>query len=361
MAGEIVGKGFTLLILLVTVSFAAKIRDIATVEGNRSNYLVGYGLVVGLKGTGDGKSTLFTVRSIANMLQRMGVSVDPRRMTVKNVAAVMVTAKLPPYAKPGMRIDVEVSSIGDAKSLEGGTLLLTPLVGPDGQIYALAQGQVVVSGYEARGAAARQVQNVPTVGRIPNGAIVERGLSYPQDVREINLYLDNASFSLAKKIQDIINARFQAQVAQAVDASTVRLKIPEGMDMVSFLAQVEDLDIDVPAVAKVVIDSRSGTVLLGGDVTIAPVSVTVGTLTVTVKEAPEVVQPPPLSRGETVVVPRTELKVEEKERRIMELRGATVSQLVESLNRIGATPREIIAILQAMKAAGALRAKLEVL
>jgi flagellar P-ring protein precursor FlgI len=198
MVGSHIGKGLALLVLLFSLAYGTKIRDIAVIEGHRSNYLVGYGLVVGLKGTGDGKATLFTVRSIANMLNRMGIAVDPRRITVKNVAAVMVTAKLPPYAKPGMSIDVEVASIGDAKSLEGGTLLLTPLRGADGEIYALAQGQVIVGGYEARGQGARQIQNTPTVGRIPNGAIVERSLpEYPQR-EEVFLYLDNPSFSLAK-------------------------------------------------------------------------------------------------------------------------------------------------------------------
>ncbi len=356
-----IGKGFALLMLLFSLSFATRVGDVATIEGNRSNYIVGYGLVVGLRGTGDGKSTLFTVKSIANMLNRMGIVVDPRRMTTKNVAAVMVTAKLPPYAKPGMPIDVEVSSIGDAKSLEGGTLLLTPLRGPDGEVYALAQGQVIVGGYEARGRGAQQIKNTPTVGRIPNGAVVERELPLQGTSEELNLYLDSPSFSLAKLIQDRINAEFGTQVAQAVDASTVRLRIPSGMNPVDFLAKVEGISIDVPSVARVVIDGRTGTVLLGGDVTISPVSVAVGSLTVTIREAPEVVQPPPFSPGETRTVPRTDLKVQEKEARLVELRGASVSQLVESLNRIGATPREIISVLQAIKAAGALRAKLEVL
>ncbi|MFN7065472.1 MAG: flagellar basal body P-ring protein FlgI [Aquificaceae bacterium] len=341
--------------------FSTRIGDIATFEGNRSNYLVGYGLVVGLKGTGDGKSTLFTIRSIANMLNRMGIVVDPRRMTTKNVAAVMVTAKLPPYAKPGMVIDVEVSSIGDSKSLEGGTLILTPLRGPDGEVYAMAQGQVLVSGYEARGRGAQQIVNVPTVGRIPNGAIIERSLPMENLPEEITLHLDIPSFSLVKLIQDRINREFGQTVAQAIDASTLRLRKPEGISLVEFLATVEDLEINVPSVAKVVVDGRSGTVLFGGDVAINPVSVAVGSLTVTIKESPEVIQPPPFSPGETALVPRTDIKVQEKEARIVQLKGATVSQLVESLNRIGATPREIISVLQAIKASGALKAKLEVL
>ncbi len=332
-------KGLALLMLFFSFSFATRVGDVATIEGNRSNYLVGYGLVVGLKGTGDGKSTLFTVKSIANMLNRMGIVVDPRRMTTKNVAAVMVTAKLPPYAKPGMAIDVEVSSVGDAKSLEGGTLLLTPLRGPDGEVYALAQGQVIVGGYEARGRGAQQVKNTPTVGRIPNGALVERELPLQGMSEEVNLYLDSPSFSTARLIQDRINTEFGMQVAQAVDASTVKLRIPKDMNPVDFLAKVEDVRIDMPSFARVVIDGRTGTVLLGGDATISPVSVAVGSLTVTIKEAPQVVQPPPLPPGETRTVPRTELKVEEKEARLLELRGATVSQLVDSLNRIGANSK----------------------
>jgi flagellar P-ring protein precursor FlgI len=361
MVGSHIGKGLALLALLFSLAYGTKIRDIAVIEGHRSNYLVGYGLVVGLKGTGDSKATLFTVRSIANMLNRMGIAVDPRRITVKNVAAVMVTAKLPPYAKPGMGIDVEVASIGDAKSLEDGTLLLTPLRGADEEVYALAQGQVIVGGYEARGQGARQIQNTLTVGRIPNGAIVERSLpEYPQR-EELFLYLDNPSFSLAKLIQDRINTEFGQTVAQALDSSTIKLKVPQDMSVVDFLARVEDIKVDVPSVAKVVIDGRTGTVLLGGDVVINPVSVAVGTLTVTIKETPQVSQHPPLSPGQTAVVPRTEVKVEEKERRLIELRGATVSRLVESLNKLDATTREIISILQAIKSAGALRAKLEVL
>ncbi len=361
MVGTHIGKGLALLVLLFGLGFATKVRDVATVEGNRSNYLVGYGLVVGLKGTGDGKGTLFTVRSIANMLRSMGIAVDERRITVKNVAAVMVTAKLLPYAKPGMAMDVEVSALGDAKSLEGGTLLLTPLKGPDGLVYALAQGQVIVSGYEARGRGATQVQNVPTVGRIPNGAIVERELPFRADFSQVDLYLDSPSFSLAKIIQDRINAQFGQRVAQALDSATVRLTIPEGMSPVEFLARVEDVDLDVPSVAKVVVDGRSGVVLLGGDVRINPVSVAIGTLTVTIREEPQVSQPPPLSPGETVVVPRTQVQVREKEGRFVELRGATVGELVNILNRIGATPREVISVLQAIKQAGALKAKLEVL
>ncbi|RLJ70384.1 flagellar P-ring protein precursor FlgI [Hydrogenivirga caldilitoris] len=350
-----------LILLLISVTFSERIKDIATIEGNRINYLQGYGLVVGLRGTGDGKATQFTVKSLANALQKMGIVVDPNRITVKNVAAVMVTAKLPPYAKAGMRVDVDVSSIGDAKSLEGGTLLLTPLRGPDGNIYALAQGQLIVGGYEARGRGATQVKNVPTVGRIPNGAVLERDLPFDMKVTEINIILDIPDFTTAKRVQDVINKRFGAPIATAVDSATVKVNVPEGLNPVDFLAEVENLEVSTSQVAKVVIDSRSGTIVLGGGVRINPVAVAVGSLVVKVKEMPEVSQPPPFSGGETKVVPRTEIEVVEEDRRLVPIKGATVQELVNSLNKIGATPREIISVLQAIKEAGALKAKLEVL
>jgi flagellar P-ring protein precursor FlgI len=362
MAGENIRYYIPLLILLFfSLSFGERLKDIATIEGNRINYLQGYGLVVGLRGTGDGKATQFTVKSLANALQKMGIVVDPNRITVKNVAAVMVTAKLPPYAKAGMRIDVSVSSIGDAKSLEGGTLLLTQLKGPDGKVYATAQGQLIVGGYEARGRGARQVKNVPTVGRIPNGAVLERDLPFDMDVAEVNIILDFPDFTTAKRVQDAINSRFGEGIARAIDSATVKVRIPEGLNPVDFLAEVENLEIRSSQVAKVVIDGRSGTIVLGGNVKINPVAVAVGSLVVKVKERPEVVQPPPLSPGETKVVPRTEIEVVEEKRRLVPLRGTTVQELVNSLNRIGATPREIISVLQAIKEAGALKAKLEVL
>ncbi len=350
-----------LILLLLGVSFGERIKDIASVEGNRVNYLQGYGLVVGLRGTGDGKATLFTVKSLANALQKMGILVDPQRITVKNVAAVMVVAKVPPYAKAGMRFDVTVSSIGDAKSLEGGTLLLTPLRGPDGRIYALAQGQVIVGGYEARGRGAMQVKNVPTVGRIPNGAVLEVDLPFEMDSREFKIILDFPDFTTAKAVQDVINEAFGDGTAQAIDSATVKVTIPPGVNPVDFIAKVENLEVKSESAARVVVDARTGTIVLGGRVKIDPVAVAVGSLVVKIKETPEVSQPQPLAQGETREVPRTEVQVEEQERRLVPIRGTTVSELVRSLNAIGATPREIISILQAIKEAGALKAKLEVL
>ncbi len=361
MAGKNILNYLSLLVLIFSLSFGARIKDIATIEGNRYNYLIGYGLVVGLRGTGDGRATFFTVQSLANMLKNLGIPVDPRRITVRNVAAVMVTAKVPPYAKAGMRFDVEVSSIGDAKSLEGGTLLMTPLRGPDGQIYAIAQGQVIVGGYEVRGRAGAQIKNIPTVGRIPNGAILERDLPFKGEFSEIHIYLDEPDFTTARNVKEAINKHFGMKLAKAIDSATIKVKIPEGVDPVDFIAEVENIEVKISPPAKVVIDGRSGIVLLGGNVTIEPVAVAIGSLIVKIKERPQVVQPPPLSPGETVVVPGTEIEVKEEERRILELRGATVSELVNALNKIGATPREIIQVLQAIKAAGALKAKLEVL
>ncbi|WP_461832115.1 flagellar basal body P-ring protein FlgI [Aquifex sp.] len=361
MVGKNLFVNLSLLVFLISFTFGVRIKDIASIEGNRYNYLIGYGLVVGLKGTGDGKATQFTVQSLANMLRRMGIPVDPRRITVKNVAAVMVTAKVPPYAKAGMRFDVEVSSIGDAKSLEGGTLLMTPLRGPDGKIYAIAQGQVIVGGYEARGRGATQVKNVPTVGRIPNGAILERDLPFSFDFKEVNVYLDEPDFTTAKNIQDAINNFFGEKLATAVDSATVRVNIPEGVNPVDFIAQLENIEVKTSSVARVIIDGRSGIVLLGGNVTIEPVAVAIGSLVVKITERPIVSQPPPLSPGEIRVLPRTQIEVKEEQKRLVQIKGATVSELVNALNRIGATPREIIQILQAIKAAGALKAKLEVL
>ncbi len=362
MAGKNICLNIPLLILLlVSVTFGERIKDIASFEGHRINYLRGYGLVVGLKGTGDGKATQFTVKSLANALQKMGIVVDPNRMTVKNVAAVFVTAKVPPYAKAGMRFDVTVSSIGDAKSLEGGTLMYTELKGPDGKTYAIAQGQVIVGGYEARGRGARQVKNVPTVGRIPNGAILERDLPFDMEFRTVKITLDVPDFTTAKLVQDAINSRFGEGTAKAIDSATVEVVIPEDENPVDFLAQVENIEINTSQVAKVIIDGRTGTVVFGGNVRISPVAVAVGSLIVKIKERPQVVQPPPFSPGETKVVPRTEIEVVEEKKRIVPIKGASVEELVNSLNRIGATPREIISVLQAIKEAGALKAKLEVL
>ncbi len=362
MVGKNICLAVSLLsLVLVASAFGERIKDIASFEGNRINYLFGYGLVVGLKGTGDGKATQFTVKSLANALQKMGIVVDPNRITVKNVAAVFVTAKVPPYAKAGMRFDVTVSSIGDAKSLEGGTLMYTELKGPDGVTYAIAQGQVIVGGYEARGRGAGRTKNVPTVGRIPNGAILERDLPFDMNVREVKITLDNPDFTTAKRIQEVINRHLGPGTAEALDSATVLVRIPEGTNPVDFLARIENLEVSTSEVAKVVIDGRTGTVVLGGNVRISPVAVAVGSLVVKIKERPQVVQPPPLSGGETKVVPRTDVQVIEEKKRLIPISGTSVGELVNSLNRIGATPREIISVLQAIKEAGALKAKLEVL
>lgn len=341
-----------------------RIKELAYFEGVRPNELVGYGLVVGLNGTGDKRGSWFTVQSLANMLSRMGVAVNPKDLKVKNVAAVMVTAKLPPFAKPGTRIDVTVSSIGDATSLQGGTLLLTPLKGPDGNVYAVAQGPVLVGGMAAGGLAAQVIQNVPTVGKIPQGATVEREVPVSIAERDmLKLHLLRPDFTTAKRVQEAINRHLKKRVAAVLDGGTVLISVPPewAYDIPSLIAQVENLQVEADSVPKVVVDERTGTVVIGEGVRIRPVAVAHGGITVRIVERPRVVQPRPFTRGETVVVPETEIQVREREAYITELKGATVGELVEALSTLGVSPRDLITILQAIRAAGALEGELEVM
>jgi len=344
---------------------ATRIKDIAKVQGVRSNQLIGYGLVVGLAGTGDSDDALFTIQSIANMLQNFGVVVDPKRLEVKNVAAVIVTAQLPPFVKPGDTIDITVSSLGDAKSLQGGTLLQTPLQGADGQVYAVAQGALSVGGYAAGTRGAGQQKNIPTVGLIPNGAIVER--SVPMEFRNndgtITLALSQPDFTTANRITEAIAGRF-GDIAIANDPGTVTVYVPSyyRRDIVGFIAAIEELPVIPDAIAKVVINERTGTVVMGTNVTISEVAVAHGGLTVKIESTTEVSQPPPFSRGSTVVTEQRTVTVEETEGNIVALPGsASVGDVVNALNAVGATPRDIIAILQAIKAAGALNAELQII
>jgi len=343
---------------------AVRLKDIATFGGVRTNQLVGYGLVVGLSGTGDGTSSQFTIQSLVNMLENMGVRVEESSIKVKNVAAVMVTAKMPVSAKPGTRIDVTVSSIGDAKSLLGGILLQTPLKGIDGKIYALAQGPLVVGGFSAGGAAATATKNITTVARIPGGAIVERGVPFKfnnQDVVTINL--DGRDFSTTTQVVVKINNAFGFDIAKAEDVSTIKVKVPVRFkgNLVPFLASLENLDISPDSPAKIVVDEKTGTVVMGENVTISPVAIAHGNLHIVVQEQPLVSQPAPLSQGQTQTVPRTALAAKEEKRNLMLVKGATVKELVDGLNAIGATPRDLISILRTLKAAGALHARLEVI
>lgn len=343
-----------------------RIKDITKIQGVRDNQLVGFGLVVGLDGTGDSQSTTFTVQAIINLLSRFGVTVPAGRVRVNNVAAVMVTANLPPFAKSGDRIDVIVSSIGDAKSLQGGTLLQTPLQGADNQVYAVAQGAVSIGGFNFEQSGTSAQKNHTTVGRIPDGALVEQVVPMNFVAGDsIVLSLAQNDFTTAQRIADAINAKFPNS-AEPLDAGTVSVKIPETHKArpVQFLSEIGSLTVEPDMPARIVINERTGTVVLGSQVRIAAVAVAHGNLSVEVKTTFDVVQPPPLApKGvETVVVPQTQIKVKEPPARLLELGGgATIGDLVKGLNALGVTPRDMIAILQAIKNAGALQASLEIM
>ena len=344
---------------------AVRLKDIAYVQGMRPNQLVGYGLVVGLEGTGDGTQAKFTLQSIANLMERMGISVDPNQVKVKNTAGVIVTATLPPFAKVGQKIDVLVSSLGDAKSLQGGTLLLTPLRGADGRVYALAQGAVSIGGFAQGGAGGRVQRNHPTAGRIPNGATVEREV--PLDLNgkdELRLRLRYPDFTTVDRAVEAINDALGGDLARALDAETILLRVPPEFvgNAVGLLAEVENVEVRPDMRAKVVLDERTGTVVMGAGVRLSEVAISHGGLSVRVMERPQVSQPAPLAGGTTVVTPGTELTVKEKEARLLHIApGPTIGDLVQALNAVGVTPRDLIAVLQAVKAAGALQADLEIL
>lgn len=340
-----------------------RLKDIMDVEGVRGNYLIGYGLVVGLKGTGDGDQTKFTVQSVVNMLERFGIRVPKEQVKLKNVAAVLVTAYLPPYSKPGQRIDVQVSALGDAKSLQGGTLLMTPLMGPDGKVYALAQGPVSIGGFTAGGAGAQVQVNHPTVGKIPNGATIEREVPM-EDLNSLDrilISLRTEDFSTIAQVADSINLFLKGKYATPLDLRTIELKVPERYrgKVVALLGDIGRLEVRPDMPARVVIDEKTGTVIIGENVRISRVAVAHGNLSVEVREMPQVVQPLPFARGETAVVPRTEVTAREEKARIVVLEeGATLGELIRALNAVGATARELIAVLQAIKSAGALHADL---
>ncbi len=345
-------------------SFSVRIKDIAFIDGVRPNQLIGYGLVVGLNGTGDKSSTIFTNQSLSNMLEKMGIKVNPSATKVNNVAAVIVTATLPPFAKPGMRVDALVSSIGDAKSLEGGVLLATPLRGMDGEIYGVAQGPVVVGGFQVQGQAAAIQKNHTTSGRVPNGVTVEKGVNQSIAGKSSFLIsLKNPDFTNAKKIADEINKVFK-NAAKAKDGATVSVYVPDEMrdDPVRFVSLIENMEINPEIPAKVVVNERTGTVVIGENVRISTVAVSHGNITIQIKESLSVSQPLPFARGETVVTPETSIRVEEEKGRFFILEGGvTIRELVSALNALGATPRDVIVILETIKAAGALHAELEVI
>lgn len=356
----------TLLLALPQLALAIRIKDIASFDGVRDNQLIGYGLVVGLNGTGDSDQTKFPVQSLVNVLERMGVTVNRNDITVKNVAAVMVTADLAPFSKQGTKLDVLVSSVGDSKSIAGGTLLMTPLKGADGQVYAVAQGGVLTNSFSYGGQAAAAIKNHPTAGRIPNGALVERELpNVLAGKGELRLNLHQPDFTTASRIAQAVNDRFKGKLAAAADPGSVMLTVPETYQgrIVEFVAEMERLDVRPDALAKVVLNERTGTIVIGDNVRISTVAVSHGNLTLLIKETPRVSQPQPLSNtGETVVVPRTQLKVTEESGGLAVLReGASIGDVVRALNALGVTPRDLIGILQAIKAAGAMQAELSVI
>jgi flagellar P-ring protein precursor FlgI len=345
----------------------SRIKDLADVEGVRENLLVGYGLVVGLDGTGDRiRNTPFTRESLVSMLERMGVNIRSEALDTDNIAAVMVTANLPAFATQGTRIDVSVSALGDAQSLRGGVLLVTPLYGANGEVFAVAQGSVAVNGFSARGQAASLTRGVPTNGRIANGAVVESEIGYDLGSKEsVKLALRNPDFTTSRRIAAAINAKLGAGSALVLDPGTVVLKRPAsfGGDMVALIASVERLPVEPDQTAKVVIDEASGVVVVGDDVRVSTVAIAQGPLTISVSETPQASQPAPFSeRGSTVVLPRTTVGADDADAELKIVKsGVRLADLVDGLNALGVTPRDMIAILQAIKASGALQAEIEVM
>jgi len=346
----------------------ARLKDISDYEGIRDNQLIGYGLVVGLNGTGDKQQTFFSVQTLANMLQRAGVNVQNQltSIQVRNIAAVFVTATLPPFSRPGMKLDVTVSSIGDAKSLSGGTLLLTPLNAPDGKIYAAAQGPLVIGGYSAGPAVNAKVVNHPTVGRIPEGALVERDASVDlRQMHAVEVLLRDADFQTAEEAAGVINDKLGAKIARVIDSRRIEIAdLPAaGGDVPALLAAIGELPVHTKPSAKVVVNEKTGTVVMGGNVTISACAILHGSLSIQVTTNFQVSQPAPFSKtGDTKVVPETTTQAQEAPVQVVQLKeGATVEELIRGLQTMGATARDIVAILQAIKQAGALNADLEVL
>jgi len=345
----------------------ARIKDVATIEGIRDNQLVGYGIVVGLHGTGDSQQTVFPYQTLVSTLERMGVDLPKGQATsslqVRNMAAVFIAATLPPFAQPGNKIDVIVSSAGDARSLEGGLLLMTPLYGPDGQIYAQAQGPIVLGGYSVQANGSSKSVNHPTTGRVPSGGIVERAVPLDLDhMRKLSLLLNDPDFRTAELVASSINKTLGRDAAHAADSRRIEITALPGDDIPDLLARVESIEVQVFPRARVVVNERTGTIVIGGEVRLQPVSILHGGLVVNVISRTEVSQPGPFSSGTTQVVRQTTIQAQDKPANRIELKeGATVDDLVQSLQQIGATARDIISILQAMKEAGALEADLEVM
>jgi len=346
---------------------ATRLKDLAGIEGVRDNQLIGYGLVVGLAGTGDRQMTLFSPQSLANLLERMGVTVPGATIIVKNTAAVMITATLPPFAQPGTHLDATAAAIGDATNLQGGILLLTPLKAADGQVYAVTQGPVVTGGFVAGRGGTSQTVNHPTVGRVPGGAIVERLAPSLTPKGVVHLQLRNADFTTASRIAAALNARYGAAgvlPARAVNSALVSVLMPSSFAArpIDFIAEMETLTVEVDRPARVVVNERTGTIVMGRDVRISPVAILHGNLTVEIQTSLDISQPAPLSSGTTAAAAKVAVDAKEQPARNLVLQqGATVEELVRALAAIGSTPRDVIAILQNLRAAGALDAELEVI
>jgi len=344
---------------------ASRVKDVAAFEGVRDNQLVGYGLVVGLNGTGDRSQTFFSTQTLANILERSGIAISPDRVRVRNIAAVMVTANLPPFVRQGGRIDVTVSSVGDAQSLQGGVLIMTPLKAANGETYATAQGNLILGGFSAGGRGNNVQVNHPTAGRISNGGLVEREVRVDLTGKSrLNLVLHSNDFTTASRAVQAINQAAGMGVASALDGRTIAVNVPQsyGERIVEFMALVENATIEVDARAKVVLNEKTGTVVMGKEVKISQVSVIHGSLSLQVGTIFNVSQPEPFSAGRTTVVPERTVNAQEEKGRALTLKeGATVEEIVRALNTVGATPRDVIAILQAIKAEGALQADIEVI
>jgi len=383
-------KNISLIALLIAFSlpsagYSARIKDISSIKGIRQNQLLGYGLVIGLNGTGDKGGTKFTIQGLVNMLEHMGVHVDPDEVKVKNVAAVVVSAKLPPFARIGKKIDVILSSIGDAKSLVGGTLLLTPLKGVDNKVYALAQGPVSIGGFSTGGAAGGGVtKNHPTVGRISGGASIEKEIPLSiMSKNEMTIILNNPDFNTADRAVKAINSRFGENIAKSIDSGTLKFRVPEEFqnEVVNLIAQIGEIEVEPDSIAKVIVNEKTGTVVVGENVRIQKVAVAHGNLSIQIKEKSNVSQPQAFAPsgggiaprqmgggtvvapgGSTVVTPESQVSVAEESSRLLLIpKGRTIGELVNALNAIGVTPRDLITILQAIKAAGALQGELEII
>ena len=358
--------GFVLALnLAVPSASAVRIKDITDIKGVRQNQLVGYGLVVGLDGTGDGKKSKFTVQSMAALLEKMGLTVDPDDIKSNNVAAVMVTSELPPFARAGSRIDVLVSAIGGAKNLQGGTLLLTPLKAADARVYAVAQGPVSTGGFAARGAASGVKKNFPTVGRVVGGALIERELPMAFNSKnKLCLALRSPDFTTASRVALAINTALFDRVAKTLDAGTVEVTVPQKYigNVVGLVSVIEGLGVTPDIESKVIINERTGTVIMGDNVRMSTIAIAHGNLSIQIKENRNVSQPLPFSDGRTRVTPDTNLVVKEGQNPLYVVKsGVSIGDVVRALNALGVSPRDLIAIFQALKAAGALQAKLEII